>query len=505
MIGQRFAAVVLVLAAITGLVMGVRAQPAPGQRPGYEIAWATFVGGSAWDQLREVIPFPDGSVLVAGLIKSAGLPTTAGAVQGEYAGDDPALGHGGIYGGDAYLLRLSADGTKRVAATYFGGSKQERGVYGMDLDAAGRIVIAGATRSPDLPTTEGAYQQRYGGGRSDVFAARLSADMTELEWCTYVGGSGEDWPRGGLALGPHGEVVIVGNDDSPNFVTTPGALEGAGGAAGDAMVLTLSADGAQLLMAARVGGSASDGVMGARVGPGGAIYLGGHTQSPDLSVTPNTPQPLYASKSDCWLACLAPDGSRLVYSTYLGGSENEFAEHRPWLGTDGSLLLTGVTQSPDFPTTPGAVQRSLRGRNDGFLVKLAPGGDRLEFCTLLGGSEGEFFLMPTPDPDGNILIVGQTSSIDFPVTPDALQPRYGGGPSDGVLALLSPDGSRVLYASYLGGSGEDMVRSTALGGEGTIWLVGSTSSRDFPVSAAVVQPDLGGDVDGFVVKLVPTR
>ncbi len=500
--GRRFAVVALAAVAITGVV-GVRAQPAANGPRGYAIAWATFVGGSAWDQLREVIPLPDGSVLVAGLIKSAGLPTTAGAIQAEYAGDDPALGHGGIYGGDAYLLRLSADGTQRLAASYFGGSKQERGVYGMDLDPAGNIVIAGATRSDDLPTTEGAYQERYGGGNSDIFAARFSLDLTELQWCTYVDGSGEDWPRGGLALGADGQVVIVGNDTSPDFAVTLGALEGARDAAGDAMVLTLSADGAQLVMAARVGGSGSDGVMGARVGPGGALYLGGHTQSPDLPTTPGAPQPTCAGKSDCWLACLAPDGGRLIYSTYLGGSENEFAEHRPGLCADGSLLLTGVTQSPDFPTTPGVVQRSLRGRNDGFLAKLAPAGDRLEFCTLLGGSDGDFFLMPTPDAEGNILIVGQTSSPDFPVTPDAVQPRYGGGPSDGVLAWLSPDGSRVLYASYLGGSGEDMIRSTALGADGTVWLVGSTSSRDFPVSAAAIQPDAGGDSDGFVVKLVP--
>jgi hypothetical protein len=170
------------------------------------------------------------------------------------------------------------------------------------------------------------------------------------------------------------------------------------------------------------------------------------------------------------------------------------------------VLLTGVTSSPDFPTTANAFQRALKGRNDGFLTRLSADGKRFVFSTLLGGSGTEFYLMPTLDPKGNILVVGTTGSPDFPVTPDAVQKAYGGGGDggDGVLAILSPDGSKLLYATYLGGSGDDLIRSLALGPNGEVYLVGSTSSADFPVTAGALQTKIGGGpADAFVVKLTP--
>ena len=105
------------------------------------------------------------------------------------------------------------------------------------------------------------------------------------------------------------------------------------------------------------------------------------------------------------------------------------------------------------------------------------------------------------------MVVGTTRSPDFPVTPDALQGRYAGGEGpddgDGLLAILSADGSKLLYATYLGGKGADLIRSVALGPAGEIYLVGSTSSPDFPVTVNAVQKAYGGKGDAFVVKLVP--
>ena len=113
--------------------------------------------------------------------------------------------------------------------------------------------------------------------------------------------------------------------------------------------------------------------------------------------------------------------------------------------------------------------------------------------------------MPTPDAQGNILVVGSTASPDLPVTPDALQRKYGGGESDGVLVVFTPDGSKLLYASYLGGSGAELIRSVALGPRGEVYLVGKTSSPNFPVTRGAFQTKPGGADDAFVVKLVPAR
>ena len=116
--------------------------------PRYKIAYATFLGGREGEQLREVIPLPDGSILVGGQTNSPDLPVTPGVVQPKYGGEPVGTGHPGNYGGDCFVVRLSGDGKKILACTYFGGSKQERNTYGFALDSNGDLVISSATRSP---------------------------------------------------------------------------------------------------------------------------------------------------------------------------------------------------------------------------------------------------------------------------------------------------------------------------------------------------------------------
>ncbi len=260
-----------------------------GAEPRYEIAYATYFGGSQWDQAREVIVYPDGSVLVGGQSCSADLATTPGVFQPKYAGDDPALGHGGNYGGDCFLLRLSPDGSRVLAATYFGGSKQERNVYGMALDSQGNIVITSATRSPDLPTTGGAFQRTYGGPPSDWMVAKLTADLTKLVWCTYVGGQGDDFPRGGLELDAEDNVYVVGGTASKDFPTTQGVFQQSMAGPRNAAIVKLKADGSGLVFSTLLGGGQWDGQMGIRIDRAGSLYVAGHTQSPDFPGTRNAP------------------------------------------------------------------------------------------------------------------------------------------------------------------------------------------------------------------------
>jgi len=109
-----------------------------------------------------------------------------------------------------------------------------------------------------------------------------------------------------------------------------------------------------------------------------------------------------------------------------------------------------------------------------------------------------------PDSAGNIWVVGSTGSRDLPVTPDALQKTFGGGQEDGVLAAFSPDGAKLIYCSYLGGTGDEMIRSLAFGPQGEVYLVGNTASPNFPTTPGALQPaPPAGNADTFIVKLVP--
>ena len=476
------------------------------ERPRYEVAYATYLGGSQWDQAREVIVLPDKSVLIGAQTSSDDMRTSVGCFQPSYAGDDPSLGHGGVYGGDCYLARLSADGSQLVAATYFGGSKQERNVYGMELDRLGNVVITSMTRSRDIPTTQDCFQPSHGGGSGCTFAAKLSSDLKTTLWCTYLGGSADESPRGGLALDAEDNICIFGTTSSADFPTTPGVHRRRRNGLRDAFIAKLRADGTGLVWSSLFGGSREDFMLGGRIDKDGDIYFAGHTTSADLPSTSGNAQPDCGGEHDGYIAKLSRDGSRLLYATFVGGAKNEFPEHRPYVYADGSVLLPGVTASADFPTTPAAFGRELKGQNDAFLSKVSADGANFEFSTLLVGSMTEFCLMPTPASNGDIFIVGQTESKNLPVTPDALQKRFGGGRSDGWLAILSSDGSRLLYCTYLGGSGDDMVRSIALTVDGVVHLVGNTSSPDFPATTGALQKKFGGGGgDAYVMKLIPSE
>ena len=200
----------------------------------------------------------DGTLLLGGQTVSVDFPATEGVVQTLYGGEPAGSGHSGVYGGDCFLARLSADGGKILAATFFGGSKQERDVYGTALDSQGNIVVTTTTRSADMPTTEGAFQRRYGGGEADVVVAKFSADLKKLIWYTYVGGSGNETPRGGLALDREDNIYIVGTTASADFPTTPGVVGPSVKGDYDAFIVKLKSDGSGLVWSTRLGGRASD-------------------------------------------------------------------------------------------------------------------------------------------------------------------------------------------------------------------------------------------------------
>ena len=475
---------------------------AHGQQIEYQLDYATYFGGSHAEEGREVVCTNDGSIVFGGQTYSSDFPVTPGVVQETYAGEDPACGHPGICGGDMFLVRLSGDARQTEAATFFGGSKQERNTYGLELDGQGQVVFCTGTRSLDLPTTPGAYQTAYGGGTADMMAAKVSADLTQLLWCTYVGAGGEDWVRGGLALDAEDSMYLFGRTDSADFPTPPGSLQ-MPGAGSDAVIVKLTADASTLEFAARIGGTQDETIMGGRVGDDGRIHFAGHTWSTDLPTTPGAPQGAFGGgAADLHWGVINADGSQLLRLTYLGGSGDEFAEHRLLFRPDGSTVLTGFTSSADFPTTPGAAQPDMLGNSDGFISCLSPDGTQWYFSTFLGGTgEGEFYLMPTSDAQGNLYFVGATGSPDFPVTQGALQSTYAGGSSDGVLAVLSSDGGQLRYATFLGGSGEDLIRGLTFGPEGEVILVGKTNSPDFPVTIDAEQPALAGDFDAFIVRL----
>ncbi|MFU2192317.1 SBBP repeat-containing protein, partial [Methanobacterium sp. MZD130B] len=191
----------------------------------------------------------------------------------------------------------------------------------------------------------------------------------------------------------------------------------------------------------------------------------------------------------------------LEYSTYLGGTDDEYGCGVAVDG-DGNAYITGSTYSTDFPTTPGAYQNTNKGGSEVFVSKLDPTG-ALVYSTYLGGTDYEYGYGVAVDGDGNAYITGETSSTDFPTTSDAYQTSYAGF-GDAFVSKLNPSGTGLVYSTYLGGTDYEYGFGVAVDGDGNAYITGSTYSTDFPTTPGAYQNTNKGGSEVFVSKLDPT-
>jgi hypothetical protein len=251
-----------------------------------------------------------------------------------------------------------------------------------------------------------------------------------------------------------------------------------------------------------LGGSGDDNPIWSDIDRDGNFYVTGSTTSTDFPTTARAFQGSFGGEEDAFVTKLNRSGSGLVWSTYLGGDAPDAA-----IGLDvdrhGNVVVTGVTGSTGFPTTPGAFQPTFAGGDtDAFVTKLDASGSRLLFSTFLGGGGFEAGFISFLDRAGNVYVEGETGSADFPTTPGSFQPEFGGGDADGFVTKLRPNGRRLVYATFVGGSGFDGAHDGELDRAGSFYLDGPTDSADFPVTAGAFQAGYGGGpTDAFLVLL----
>ncbi len=453
------------------------------------LVYSTYLGGSLGEQGFGIAVDDEGSAYVSGITVSPDFPT-ANPVQPEYRDNI-----------DAFIAKISADGSTLLYATYLGGGGFDLVTFGLAVDKEGSAAITGQTTSTDFPT-QNAVQSALGGG-SDGFVTKLSADGSSLAFSTYLGGSGTDY---GLDISGDaaGNTYVTGYTISSNFpLANP--LQPVIAGSNDAFVTKLSADGS-FGFSTYLGGSAGEIGRGIAVDKAGNVHVAGGTTSANFPVV-RPLQPAFAGGSnDAWAAKMTADGSSLVYATYLGGSNSERADD---IAADahGDTYVVGETNSTNFPTR-NPVQPTFAGGNfDNFVAKVTANGAALAYSTYLGGSGDEGAGIGIPiirtsaiavDAQGNTYLTGRTNSTDFPVV-DPLQPMIGGG-NDAFVSELSADGSALVYSTYLGGGDTDNGWDIAVDAKGDAYVAGNTSSPDFPTVSAL-QPAFGGGSDAFVTKI----
>jgi Beta-propeller repeat len=207
---------------------------------------------------------------------------------------------------------------------------------------------------------------------------------------------------------------------------------------------------------------------------------------------------------DGFVSKLNPAGTALTYSTLLGSSGDDEPTALA-IDAAGSAYVTGSTDASDFPTTNGALAQSPPNPfGASFVTKLNPIGSSLTYSTYLGGNLVDVALGIAVDSSGSAYVVGSTGSSAFPRTQGVLQSSFGGALTDAFVSKLKPDGTALVYSTYLGGSDDDFARAVAVDGSGNAYVVGTIYSTNFPTAGAPFQAAIAGGSDAFVAKVNAT-
>jgi hypothetical protein len=398
-------------------------------------------------------------------------------------------------------------------STYLGGSLADQG-EGIAFDSTGAVYVTGQTVSINFPTVPGGHSGSNAGA-SDVFVTKIAADGSGLMYSTYVGGKLSDTGYA-IAVDGSGNAFVAGTTASIDFPATLGAYQTKlNGTTGNAFVFELSSNGGTLVYCTYLGGTGTDAAFGIALASDGSgdVYVVGKTSSQDFPLQSAIQTFVAGSATSGFVTRLNSSGTApLVFSTYLGGSNpgGGVGDLAGAVAVDSSspnyVYVTGQTFSTTFHTTPGAYQITCGscsgGNSNAFVTVLNPLGSAYIYSTFLGGSVSDTGDGIAVDSTG-AYVVGTTTSSSFPTTAGVFQKTYGGG-TDAFVTKLKPDGSGLLYSTFLGGSGFDAGASIAVGSNNA-YVTGQTNSpsSSFPL-AAPTQSALGGGFDAFVSEINAT-
>jgi hypothetical protein len=395
-----------------------------------------------------------------------------------------------------------------VYSAIFGGSSNDQ-ARAIAVDASGDAYVAGFTTSADFPTRYPPPPRRplkphNTAGSDDAFVAELNPAGSAFVYAVYLGGSSSD-QADGIAVDSRGWATVVGHTISTDFPHTTGVVQPASAGSIDAFVARLSPTGMGLGYSTYFGGAGEDDGNAVALGANGTAYVAGTTNSTNLVTTPNAYQRMPGGGRDAFVVALDGSGSRLLYSSYLGGNDNENGNGIAVSPTGRQVYVAGSTGSTNFPVTFG----QARGW-DAFVVKLGLGASStLTYSARVGGGWDDYGLALAVDRAGAAFVTGYTDSgaagtAPFPTSPSAFQGalNQSGPAQDAFVFKLDPSGGSLDYATYLGGEGADVGEGIAVDRVGAAYVTGWTNSLHYPVKLAP-QPALASPqhTDAFATKL----
>jgi hypothetical protein len=380
-------------------------------------------------------------------------------------------------------------------ASYGGGGGFDA-AYAVATAGPSEAYVVGETASSDFPLTPGAFDPALVG--FDAFLFKVDYAGSAIVFATYLGGSGDERATG-VAVAPDGSIYVCGRTDSADFPTTPGALASALQGGRDAFVCRFAPNGATLLSSGLLGGASDDEASGLALLQDGGVVACGSTASASFPTGGGGPSIAALGGVDAFAARLSPGANSVVWARRAGGSNDDHGFGVAVDAASGDVFLGGSTASADFATTLGAWTTSPAGGLDGFVLRAAAADGADVFATRVGGSADDVVRAVASDGNGGVALAGATLSIDFPVTFGVVDPTAAN--EEAFVALLDPAGSAPVFASFLGGSGDDAAETVGVDVYGAVHVAGRTTSFDFDVSGDGHRTTYGGSGDAFYAKV----
>jgi predicted ester cyclase len=314
-----------------------------------------------------------------------------------------------------------------------------------------------------------------------------------LVYSTFLGGGSRDISYG-LAVDSEGAVYVTGYTLSSDFPVEDPFHDSYFGNS-DVFITKLAANGRELIFSTYLGGTNWDRGWDIAVDSEGAVYLTGYTGSMDFPLL-DPFQNTLEGPVDVFIAKLDSSGTKLIFSTYIGGSSLDYGQSIA-VDSEGAAYLTGYTDSSDFPVK-NPIQNKHAGWDDVFITKVDSTGNAIIYSTFLGGTCWEEGWAIAVDSEGAAYVTGFTYSPNFPVR-NPIQEYYTGS-RDVFITKIDSSGSSLAYSTYLGGNSGEGGKGIAVDSEGAAYVTGWTHSVDFP-TLNPVQENYSGWDDAFVTKI----
>jgi hypothetical protein len=322
-----------------------------------------------------------------------------------------------------------------------------------------------------------------------------------LVWSSYLGGGLDEVPTGGCVLDASNQPVICGRTLSLDFPSTPGAYQTIKSGSGDIFISKLRANGSALVFTTYLGGSDDEWGWDVNLTESGEVLIGGHSKSTDFPTTALAASSTLLGTRDAVVTKLSSNGSQLLYSTYLGG-DNQDQAHAVAALDDESIVAGGWTNSVSFPTTSMAFDTSFNGIQDAFLTRLDPRLGGILASTFLGGGFDEDVWDIEVASSGQLIVGGRTRSVEFPTTSGAFDevydPTFIGGTFVTYVLNSKADLETIEFSTLLHGEYDTAIVDLDVDASGRVAVVGYTASFQLPVTSGGFDSTLGPSADAFV-------